>query len=96
MMADIREKLTRLVLDAPKTDTVYGNIKLPKPVQTARTIVDNLIGGGVVIPVRCGECRHWVPEDSRKDYGVCHCFGNKRGIWRRVDGYCDKGEPREE
>lgn len=54
--------------------------------------VEHLVAAGVAIPVRCGECRHWVPEDSRKDYGVCHRFGNKRGIWRRADGYCDKGE----
>ena len=46
--------------------------------------------------VRCGKCRHWVPEDSRKDYGRCHSFGNKRVIWRRADGFCDRGDPREE
>ena len=75
-------------------DRKYGRCKNTDKLDgcTVETMVNGMIAAGVAIPVRCGTCRHWVPEDSRKDYGVCHCFGNKRGIWRRADGYCDKGE----
>ena len=61
-------------------------------VEGATIAAEQLIAAGVVIPVPCGKCRHWVPEDNRKEYGCCRGFGNKKGIWRRADGYCDKGE----
>lgn len=45
-----RERLIELILNAPRTDTVYGNIKLDKPVQTAQTIADYLLANGVIVP----------------------------------------------
>ena len=64
--------------------------------ETLKEIADALIAEGVTIPVRCGECKRWVPEDSRKEYGLCHGFATRRGIWRRADGFCDRGVRKEE
>ena len=44
-----REKLIELILNAPRKDVVYGNIKLDKPVQTAQTVADHLLANGVVV-----------------------------------------------
>lgn len=57
-------------------------------------VADHLIAAGAVIPVRCGECRRWVPDDSRKDFGICYNCGHKGGIWKPANGYCDKGVPK--
>lgn len=45
----MRDRLIELLRNAPKTDTVYGDIKLPKPVQTLQTIADHLIANGVIV-----------------------------------------------
>ena len=45
-----RERLIELILNAPRTDVVYGDIKLPKPIQTAQTVADNLLANGVIVP----------------------------------------------
>ena len=45
-----REKLIELILNAPRKDIVYGNIKLDKPVQTAQTVADHLLANGVIVP----------------------------------------------
>lgn len=51
-----RERLIELLRSAPKTDTVYGNIKLPEPVQTLQTIADHLLANGVIVlPCKIGE-----------------------------------------
>ena len=96
-MADIRKELTRLVLDAPKTDIVYGNIKLPKPVKTATTIVDNLIAGGVVIPVRCEKCKYAVGHDGIHKTVLCQKRSAYPKQWDDMpfDGFCSYGERRE-
>ena len=46
----MRDRLIELILNAPKTDVVYGNIKLDKPIQTAQTVADYLLANGVVVP----------------------------------------------
>ena len=45
----MRDRLIELILNAPKTDVVYGNIKLDKPIQTAQTVADYLLANGVVV-----------------------------------------------
>lgn len=45
-----REKLIELILNAPRKDVIYGNIKLDKPVQTAQTVADHLLANGVIVP----------------------------------------------
>lgn len=45
-----------------------------------------------VVPVRCGKCEHWKEdEDSRGEFGECYCYGYKRRVLKRADGYCDRG-----
>ena len=46
----MRDRLIELMRNAPKTDTVYGNIKLAEPVQTLQTIADHLLANGVIVP----------------------------------------------
>ena len=46
----MKDRLIELLRNAPKTDTVYGNIKLSKPVQTLQTIADHLLANGVIVP----------------------------------------------
>ena len=49
-MKSMRDRLIGLIQNAPRTDTVYGNIKLPHPVQTVQTIADHLLVSGVIVP----------------------------------------------
>ena len=46
----MRDRLIELLRNAPKTDVVYGDIKLDKPVQTLRTFADHLLANGVIVP----------------------------------------------
>ena len=46
----MRDRLIELMRNAPKTDTVYGDIKLTEPVQTIQTIADHLLAEGVIVP----------------------------------------------
>ena len=45
-----RERLIELLRNAPRTNTVYGDIKLKEPVQTLQTIADHLLANGVIVP----------------------------------------------
>ena len=45
-----RERLIELIRNAPKTDTVYGDIRLKDPVPTLQTIADHLLSNGVIVP----------------------------------------------
>ena len=46
----MRNRLIELIRNAPRTDTVYGDIKLSEPVQTLQTIADHLLAAGVIVP----------------------------------------------
>ena len=46
---DQRKRLIELLRSAPRTDTVYGDIKLTEPAQTLQTIADHLLANGVVV-----------------------------------------------
>lgn len=46
----MRDRLIELLRNAPRTDVVYGNIKLDEPVQTLQTIADHLLANGVIVP----------------------------------------------
>ena len=45
-----RERLIELIRNAPKTDTVYGDIRLKDPVPTLQTIADHCLSNGVIVP----------------------------------------------
>lgn len=62
---ELKQRLKELLLEAPKTDIVYGDIKLKEPIQTVQTIVDHLIANGVTIRER-GE---W--EVCSDEYEIC-------------------------
>lgn len=46
----MRDRLIELLRSAPRTNTVYGDIKLSEPVQTLQTIADHLLAEGVIVP----------------------------------------------
>jgi hypothetical protein len=46
----MRDRLIELIRNAPRTNVVYGDIKLDKPVQTLQTIADHLLANGVIVP----------------------------------------------
>lgn len=46
------------------------------------------------VPVRCGQCRHWIWHDPGNGMGTCFRRGFMKGVDRHENGYCDRGEPR--
>lgn len=68
-----RERLIELILNAPRTDTVYGNIKLDKPVQTAQTIADYLLANGAICPpFKVGDTVYAIVETTCEDIDFVH------------------------
>lgn len=56
-------------------------------------MADHLIAEGVVIPVRCGKCQHWIRNiENRKDYGTCFVAGFTHGVEKHENGFCERGE----
>ena len=75
----MREKLIKLLI---------------KPGVTWRPscLADRRIENGVVIPVRCGECKH---RDEDGDICYYHSsFGDDKICYTFPDGYCSDGEPK--
>ena len=74
---ELRQRLKELILEAPKTDIVYGDIKLKEPIQTVQTIVDHLISNGVTIRER-GEWikleGDWKDADTKKPLTIHQCL----------------------
>lgn len=76
----MREKLIDLIIEAKRTD--------PETDSFTEYLADFLIENGVVIPVRCGECKF-----AREPYkGGLYCQGKHEVD---PDHYCSYGEPKE-
>jgi hypothetical protein len=75
----MRDRLIELLRNAPKTDTVYGNIKLPEPVQTLQTIADHLLAAGVIVPpCKAGDTAYHVTSiDTLDELNVAEIFEGK-------------------
>ncbi len=76
----MRDRLIELLRNAPRTDTVYGDIKLDKPVQTLQTITDHLLANGVIVPpCKVGDVVYGFRECSCEDidgvYTQCEFYG---------------------
>ena len=64
-------------------------------------IADHLIANGVTIPVRCKDCKHWIPEGPERcqalkaePYGLCNRYP-QRTDWHDTtdyDDFCSHGE----
>lgn len=62
---DQRKRLIELLRSAPRTDTVYGGIKLTEPVQTLQTIADHLLANGVIVPpVKVGDTVYVISQGA--------------------------------
>ena len=76
----MRDKLIELVRNAPRTDVVYGDIKLSEPCQTVRTIVDHLLDHGVVVlPVKPGDTVYTISRGKIKEWTVYYVGMNTIG-----------------
>lgn len=61
----MRERLIELLRNAPRTNVVYGNIKLDKPAQTLQTIADHLLANGVIVlPCKVGDVIYYLDRYS--------------------------------
>ena len=85
----MRDRLIELIRNAPKTDTVYGDIKLAKPAQTLQTIADHLLANGVIVPpVKLGQTVYAVlfeGDDAEIwPWSVCG-FAFMEGKWYAVE-----------
>jgi hypothetical protein len=93
----MREKLIKLIasgrikcFDTECYNCEYGD---GNPNCLNQLIADHLIENGVVIPVRCGECKH---RDEDGDICYYHSsFGDDKICYTYPDGYCSYGKPKE-
>lgn len=74
----MRDRLMELIQNAPRTDIVYGDIKLSEPVQTLQTIADHLLANGVIVQVQ----GRWTikTDDYDCEYMVCSCCGKEKPL----------------
>ena len=82
----MREKLIELVKNVRSKITAW---------HTAEDIADMLIANGVTIPVRCKDCRYYIPKVDGS-VGFCKC-GEVCGYlttMRVADDFCSYGERR--
>lgn len=79
----MRDRLIKLIRNAPKTDTVYGDIKLDNPVQTLQTIADHLLAEGVIVPpVKVGQTVYTINRKHPKEWKVCFIGYNSQGEFK--------------
>jgi hypothetical protein len=82
----MREKLFYLMTDSKCPAFFLNN-------EQVLALADHLIENGVVIPVRCRECKH---RDEDGDICYYHSsFGDDKICYTYPDGYCSYGKPRE-
>lgn len=69
-------------------ETLIELIKRNPYAKTTDSITDHLIANGVIIPVRCKDCKHWVVSD---DVGYCD---NPDGLdnYARPNDFCSYGK----
>ena len=76
----MRDRLMELIQNAPRTDTVYGDIKLAEPVQTLQTIADDLLDNGVIVPpCKVGELLY-VAIEAIPEYEVLSFSIREQGL----------------
>ena len=79
----MRDRLIELLRNAPRTNTVYGDIKLAEPVQTLQTIADHLLAEGVIVlPCKVGQTVYYVTIiDTEKELNIVESFyGTVQGV----------------
>jgi hypothetical protein len=91
----MREKLIKLIasgrikcFDTECYNCEYGD---GNPNCLNQLIADHLIENGVVIPVRCGECRKRKTEECGMNLKTAYYYHS----WEDDEDYCSDGEPKE-
>lgn len=79
----MRDRLIELIRNAPRTDAVYGDVKLPYPVQTLQTIADHLLANCVIaLPVKPGDTVFTIHRGKIKEWKVYFVGINSLGEFR--------------
>ncbi len=79
----MRDRLMELIQNAPRTDIVYGDIKLSEPVQTLQTIADHLLANGVIVqPMALGQICYAPHSYHPRDIDECRVSS----ITQKADG----------
>ena len=79
----MRKKLIDLIIEAKRTDPETG--------QFTEYLTDYLIKNGIVIPVRCWECRKRKTEECGMNLKTAYYYHS----WEDDEDYCSYGEPNE-
>ena len=78
-----RERLIELLTDS--MDKQYEKRRLITPQHTA----DDLLANGVIVPVRCKDCKHFIP-DEMLDHKEYQNEIEADGVCDNIDKYTDK------
>ncbi len=92
-MADVRSELWRLVGEVQDCGCDVTDVVKMNYVEND-VLIDHLIAAGVVIPVRCKDCKHFDEY-----FGKCYVFRHDNievQLEVESDHFCSYGERREE
>ena len=99
MVMGMREKLIELlsenISEFCKLSVIRGTTKITAITLDADRFAGHLIANGVTIPVRCKDCRYYIPKVDGT-VGFCKC-GEVCGYlttMRVADDFCSYGERR--
>lgn len=80
-MSDI-EKLADILYCSPTLDTFEGDF------ESYKDAAAYLISKGVAVPVRCKDCRAYLPPTESRDWGICR----RHTTPMRDNNFCNYGE----
>lgn len=92
----MKDKLTKLIIEAPQTPCVIGGQASGRTFQTAENIAEYLIANGVTIPVRCSYCDPdsqdynpcWLCKKGGTAHDVEHCHKTNYGDYEPMQPHC--------
>lgn len=87
-----RERLIELICDTP-TRIMGGNMFLEK---ISEEIADYLLSNGVIVPIRCKDCKHYRPQTQSAHWkNTTNYCCRTVAIKMKPTDYCSYGELKE-
>lgn len=86
-----RKRLLELVCESVQTDRCVGNCNHPH-CNMVQALCEHLISNGVIIPVRCRDCKRWKRNGPKGVCGWCEAWEEMR----YHDNFCNFGERKNE
>lgn len=83
-----RDRLIELVCDKIQDGHCIGYCYYP-PCSQCKDLADHLLANGVIVPVRCKDCKHFIP-DEMLDHTEYPNEIEADGICDNIDKYTDK------